>query len=316
MRACARTLPVLALLACSAVLAAADLRIALREEVVLAAPVATLGDVAQLEGPTALVERFAAIEVQPLLDLAPVSITPGLVRASLARHLDGITLALSGRCTLTRKARRFTREELLACVRTDLAARIGQRGRRLRPVRVTGTLEVAADAERPAVLEAEALTSDLWGEVPYRVRAMRDAEELGRALVVFAVAVYQEVPVASRDLPVGHRIGLEDLEMQRRELDRRSGGAPVALRDLVGRICRRRVARGQIVERDRTRAPNAVHGGRGVTVIYRRKGFELRATGTALSDAGVDETVRVRQPNGHVVVGRVAGAGRVVIGDG
>ncbi|MFW5859794.1 MAG: flagellar basal body P-ring formation chaperone FlgA [Planctomycetota bacterium] len=306
----------LVLLATCVTAGAADLRVSLREEVVLAAPVATLGDIAELEGPAALVERFAGITVQPLYDLAPVTITPGLVRASLARRLDGVTLALSGRTTLTRQSRTFSREDLIACVRADLEARIGERDRRLRPVRVTGELEVAADSEHPAELQAEALTSDLWGQVPYRVRALRDGEELGRCLVVFSVAVYQEVPVATRDLPTGHRIGLEDLETQRRELDRRSGGAPAALRDLVGRVCRRRVARGQIVERGRTRAPTAVHGGRGVTLIYRRKGFELRATGTALSDAGADETVRVRQPNGHVIVGRVEGDGRVVIGDG
>ncbi|MFW5750800.1 MAG: hypothetical protein ACOCZK_04035, partial [Planctomycetota bacterium] len=103
----------LVLLATCVTAGAADLRVSLREEVVLAAPVATLGDIAELEGPAALVERFAGITVQPLYDLAPVTITPGLVRASLARRLDGVTLALSGRTTLTRQSRTFSREDLI-----------------------------------------------------------------------------------------------------------------------------------------------------------------------------------------------------------
>jgi flagellar basal body P-ring formation protein FlgA len=115
--------------------------------------------------------------------------------------------------------------------------------------------------------------------------------------------------VASRALRPGMRLLPEDI---RREPFVRWGPPPVQSEPgpAAGWVVRRMIAPGAPLDPFRVTPPPLVESGQPVRVIWQQGGVSVALQGTALNDAAVGGTVRVRLPErSSVLVGTVTGPG-------
>lgn len=305
----------LVLLLAQAGLAAAEVvQVALQRDVEVSDSVATLGQIAILSGDERSVELLVDVPIQRLPDLAQRRVTAERVNAVVRQQVPGITIQIEGdAATVSRQVDRVSVSQLHDAAMAHLRSRL------------PSNAEVTIDVTRPATaqqlpsdaaelqLVAEPLVAAVWGEVPYRIRLVRNDVEIRRAMVVMQVRVAAQVPVAAHDLARGAILGLDDLVMQRRVMNRPGSNQIATIEALVGKRLMRAVAAGEPVSASRVREPPVVHGGSNVVMVYRRNSFELTAQGQALADGVVGDLVRVRQPNGEIVQGRVTARGEVLI---
>jgi flagella basal body P-ring formation protein FlgA len=141
-----------------------------------------------------------------------------------------------------------------------------------------------------------------------------------KLFVPVSVNVQVPVLVATRGLARGQSLGAADVEVQMR--DRASLGAAwlSSLEDLQAggnaspRVLARAVAPGSILSPSQFANARVVHRGQSVTLVGRSGGFEVRAQGKALSDAGAGERVRVENLSSRrVVEGEVRADGSVLV---
>ncbi len=75
--------------------------------------------------------------------------------------------------------------------------------------------------------------------------------------------------------------------------------------DVIGKIARRTLLRGQPISASELREKDAVKQGRTYTLIYRTPGLSLRGTGVPLQSVGAGQLVRVRNPDtGNIIEAR------------
>lgn len=281
--------------------------IRLHPTVAIPATQARLDDLAVLEGPGA--SRCAATPLVMVPITGQRRLGSAEVTAILARTVPEVAPAVSGEVLITRAMQAWTDAELVAAVEAHIRQRLESAEYRLEVVRISGSLAVPADRDRPADLSAEPLAHRLWDEVPYRVRALRGADELGRVLVILRLRVFREVPVLTRDLPLGSVLAQTDVVMQRRELGQLSGAEKMDLPATLGRALRLTLAAGTILTPLNTRLPPMVQGGSSVTLTFKGESFQMSVIGEATGDGALGEAIRVRQPNGRLVRAVVTGPG-------
>jgi flagella basal body P-ring formation protein FlgA len=229
---------------------------------------------------------------------------------ALGRAVPMGGVAISGVCQLSRRSLAISEAEIVAAVTAQAKAAsddevvVGK-------VRVSGALVVPA-AETPPRLLAEALDRAPTGEIPYRVRVLQGDVELARSLVVVPVARYRRMTVAARALHRGETLGVGDLRSERIEVTPRLAEAGEA-NTLVGRIARQDIAEGTPLAAALFTVPADVQSGQAVTISFVRDHFRLSATGEALADGHVGETIQVRRADGRAVKARVVASGQVQI---
>lgn len=120
------------------------------------------------------------------------------------------------------------------------------------------------------------------------------------------------VAVPKARLEAGRRLRAADFETRWLPASRvrgrwvRSGAA------LAGQEAHRVLIAGQPVAEDAVGARRLVRRGERVTLVFAEDGLHLEVTGTARGDAGIGETVEVKNDrSGNLVTGRVRAAGRV-----
>lgn len=288
--------------------------ITLRPEVEVAADGARLSDLADIVGDAATRSILGGIVVQATPGVGSWTVDAGLVKSVLARQAPEVAVSISGTATVKRPAERIETEAMATAAQAHLTQRFGEAERSIEVLRSGQALVLPADRTHPVSLVAEPLTDAAWGEVPYRIRAVRGERELARALVVLKARIWREVPIADRDLVRGTVLSLTDLRLVRRELDTATGAAPVALADLVGRSLMRAVAAGSPVLVNMTRPQVLVHSGDPVTVLLKRDRFQVSGAGVATADGIAGGKVNVKLPNGVQIEARVVAAGQVEIG--
>ncbi len=293
------------LVLCAAVLPASEVGVRIRDETLVAAPRATLADVAELDGNAAACARIGAITVAELPTLSPVRVDVRLVTALATRAAAPEILRITGRGTVARQPRTFSDADLYAAAAAALVP-----GASIAQVRCSGALTVPEGAR----LEAAALDPLAVGEVPYCVRALDGERECGRALVVLRVERLVDVVVAARNLRRGEPIGPADLRTERCAATRANLPAVVDPAVLVGSLPVRDLAAGEAVSTTMVVARPAVRAGSTVTALWPGKGFYVELQATALADARAGERVGVRrvgdralltciaQPDGTVLV--------------
>jgi len=124
------------------------------------------------------------------------------------------------------------------------------------------------------------------------------------------------VAVPAHDIERGETITDADLVMQTIAADRMRPGVVMAETDLVGRQARRLLRTGEPVRGDDVHMPVLVVKGTTVTMTFAEPGIILTATGRAMSDAGLGESVVVQNPiSFRQVACIVTGAGAVRAAD-
>lgn len=128
------------------------------------------------------------------------------------------------------------------------------------------------------------------------------------------VRAAETVVVAARPIPRLATLQADDLQVVERELSTLGTGWFRTPEDAIGRIAQRPIGAGEVVAPTNARAPAIVKRGQEVTVIAGTGGFNVRTRGVALTDAGVAERIRVRNPaSGRQVEGIVRSADLVEV---
>jgi flagella basal body P-ring formation protein FlgA len=136
------------------------------------------------------------------------------------------------------------------------------------------------------------------------------------AIVKPAFADSARIVVPSHDIPRGTTLGDSDLEYQNIAADQVRGGIVTSMNALDGMETRRLLHAGEPVRGDDVRHPILVTKGQTVTMTFAAPGIELSATGKAMSEGGIGETVTVLNPVSYrQITGVVTGAGAVRAGD-
>jgi flagella basal body P-ring formation protein FlgA len=183
---------------------------------------------------------------------------------------------------------------------------------------VTGVSFIAAELDarlRVAACPAPLLTT---GKLPRGTQARVLVRVACNSSVYWSLNVpvdihhLTQVLVLRRAVGRGEIIREEDVLAQPRELPGLTSPFVSRVADLSGRLTRRPVPEGTAVTADALDAPLLIHRGQSVVLAARAGGLEVRAPGVALSDAGAEQRVRVRNLNSLKIVEGVADTAGVV----
>jgi flagella basal body P-ring formation protein FlgA len=124
------------------------------------------------------------------------------------------------------------------------------------------------------------------------------------------------IVVPSHDVPRGTTLGDSDLEYQNVAAADYRAGTVTSMNALDGMETRRLLRAGEAVRADDVRHPILVTKGQTVTMTFAAPGITLSATGRAMTEGGMGETVTIQNPvSFRQITGIVTGAGEVRAGD-
>ncbi|MGH6871720.1 MAG: flagellar basal body P-ring formation chaperone FlgA [Rhizomicrobium sp.] len=136
------------------------------------------------------------------------------------------------------------------------------------------------------------------------------------AIVMPAYAAPARIVVPSHDVPRGVTLGDSDLEYRNVDAASVQPGVVVSMNALDGMETRRMLRTGEPVRADDVRKPILVTRGQTVTMTFAAPGITLTATGKAMSEGGMGESVTIQNPvSFRQITGVVTGAGTVRAGD-
>jgi flagella basal body P-ring formation protein FlgA len=120
------------------------------------------------------------------------------------------------------------------------------------------------------------------------------------------------IVVPARDIARGETLAETDLTYQFVAPGNVMSGTATSLQEVVGMQTRRVLRAGQSMRTDDVRPPILVTKGMTVTMVFEAPGVTLTATGRALSEGGMGETVTVLNPASYRQISAVvAGSGTV-----
>jgi flagellar basal body P-ring formation protein FlgA len=146
-----------------------------------------------------------------------------------------------------------------------------------------GTVELKPEALQPLVGTSGSLA----------VRVLVDGREEARVPISFRLQRMSPVVVASRDLPVGHLVTVDDVRTEERAA---VPGRPV-MSDLslaVGQQVSVPIVSGSAIAPRMLRLPVLVKRGERIRLVCRAPGFVISAMGEALQDGAAGQTIRIR----------------------
>jgi flagella basal body P-ring formation protein FlgA len=130
--------------------------------------------------------------------------------------------------------------------------------------------------------------------------------------VSVSVKGYRHVVVTQLPLERGEPLQASGLVLEEREVNDSSGGHFDTVASLEGYTARRSIPRGKALTRTMLEAPRLVRKGQVVVIEAGTAAFSVRTDGTALTDGGLGDIIKVKNnQSGRIVEGTVAGEGRV-----
>jgi flagellar basal body P-ring formation protein FlgA len=139
------------------------------------------------------------------------------------------------------------------------------------------------------------------------------------AVIAFVMPAYADqarIVVPSHDIPRGVTLGDSDLEYQAVAAIDVRAGVVTSMNALDGMETRRVLRAGEAIRIDDVRHPILVTKGQTVTMTFTAPGIMLTATGKAMTEGGMGETVTIQNPvSFRQITGVVIGAGAVRAGD-
>jgi len=194
----------------------------------------------------------------------------------------------------------------------QLAATVGQE-QGLRPEVVMGSLDSRLRLAHCARVQPYLPTGTrLWG----RTRVGLRCTEGPVAWHVFVpVTIRAWGPAWSVSQPVLAGTRLSENLVEQVEIDWAAGVTPAlsSPTEWLGLEASRNLVPGQVLRRGMVRAPQVFSAGTQVKVLLRGQGFQLVASGSALSHGHLGQPARVRMPNRKVLTGTVVDAETVEI---
>lgn len=211
---------------------------------------------------------------------------------------------------------------------TDLRAEIAHPHESLSSIREAAIQQARLSVPDDATLEANRLDARLRLPACPNALAARTASDSGSALSVeircdalgwklfVPVDVRVQVPVlvAARPLARGQTPSAADVRTELRERSTLGPSWIATLDQVQGRVLTRPIAQGSLLSPGALTSAKIVQRGQSVTLIGHSGGFQVRAQGKALSDAGTGDRVRVENLSSRrVVEGEVLADGSVSV---
>lgn len=277
----------------------------------------TLGDIAHLEGESALVAALASRQVGQ----AP---PPGETMSIDSSHIaDSLTPALAGHekiifkgadtIRVSRNAQQISSEQILEIIESYLAKnkdKLPDAQIRFLPAEQplpfsvqTGDLDWEVIPANPAILGSGRFS--LIVKIDGKVRKNMSVKGRIEALAKVAVATVQ----IEKDAPLRadqFSLTVKDIS----ELDKPC----LNLAELTGRRASRTIKSGSVLTSSMLELLPLVHRGDSVKILVRQNGLELTAVGTAQADGAKEQTIRVENTSSKKIIsGRVAAPGLVEV---
>jgi len=122
------------------------------------------------------------------------------------------------------------------------------------------------------------------------------------------------VPVLTRTVRRGEKIGPGDVAVRLVRAESRASGANLDIKDVIGKTPRRALRRGAMLHAGDIQEPVIVVRGKLVTIVLKTRNMVITARGKALEDGAMGDLIRVRNNRSKSTIeGVVAGPARVTI---
>lgn len=190
------------------------------------------------------------------------------------------------------------------------ALRANNPGLRLEPAwqKVDPRLKLATCSHLPAAKQSG---NRVVGRSSVRLSCSAPAWSLN---VGVTVKGYRRLVVTQVPLERGELLQASSLALEEREINDNSGGQFDSVSSLEGYTAKRSIPRGKVLTRMMLEAPKLVRKGQVVVIEAGTDAFSVRTDGTALTDGGLGDIIKVKNnQSGRVVEGAVAGEGRIRI---
>lgn len=281
----------------------------LRAEVVVDAPVITLGDVLDdVAGPAA----EAVLARAPAPGRRMVISVSHIFRVARANGLAWKPMRGLDRVVVRRAGQRIARSAIEARIveaLKDIAP-----GENLRVALQGRAAEIVLPTGAPPTIDVENVALDrARGRLTATVIAAADTAMARRVNVTGRVYAVVEVPVLRRTVRRGEVIAAADVKWTEMRANRVRQPAITDPADIVGLAARRTLRAGAPLRPNDLRTPIVVAKGSNVTMTYRTKAMVLTVGGRALEDGGIGETIRVLNTQSNTVIDAVVERSGVVV---
>lgn len=144
----------------------------------------------------------------------------------------------------------------------------------------------------------------LWGRSRMGLRCVQGPVAWNVFLPI-TIRAWGPAWVVTQPVMAGARLSASDLEAI--EIDWAESVTPVLSRadDWMGLEVTRPLVPGQVLRQGMVRSPQVFTAGSQIRVLIRGQGFQLMATGSALSHGHLGQSARIRMPNRRVLTGTV-----------
>ena len=128
------------------------------------------------------------------------------------------------------------------------------------------------------------------------------------------IETYQDVVVATENIPGGTKIALSSLALEKRPMSKLESGSYTTLEDVVGLNTRSTIFAGTPIVKQRVIPPKLIKRNQSVTIEARDGTVTVRTQAKALSDAAAGDTVSLMNPESkEKFVGVVRPDGAIII---
>jgi flagella basal body P-ring formation protein FlgA len=284
----------------------------LRPAATVSGPAVRLGDLVAHAGVLADVPLFRAPD---LGTTGPVD-AAAVVAAARQAGLTGIDTGGLSVIEITRASRSVGADDVIAALRTRLAAAIG--------VSDPADLAITFDpADMPLRLPVAAtgtprVTDATWSPADHSFRAIvavaaSDGGQVRRAVSGHAVPV-AKVLVATHDLERGAILGPDDVEIAQRPRAALAGNSLISVAAAVGLEATHTLRAGDALRSSDVVEPELVKRGELVTVVFKAPGMTLTLRGRALRAGHRGDLVSVMNlQSNRILQGTVSAAGQVLL---
>lgn len=153
--------------------------------------------------------------------------------------------------------------------------------------------------ENYVVARCDADKSFLKGNTKVSIVFSKNDKFLKRIYVPVSVKLQREVPVVARAMQRGEVLQAADVELKMMDITYISD-EPVT--EFVGMRLTQNCAKAQILTRSMLSGSSDIQRGDQVSIVLQYGNVQVRTMGTALDNAGIGQTVRVRKENSSLVM--------------
>jgi len=145
--------------------------------------------------------------------------------------------------------------------------------------------------------------AQLWGHTSVGVRCV--GAKPWTLYLQARISVNATYYVAGHEIEPGQTIAAGDLSPRQGDLTNMPRSIVTDLTQIVGKASLERVGQGMLLRQDMARAVVLVQAGQSVRLVVEGAGFTISYEGSAVSNAGAGESVKVRTDSGQVISGVV-----------